>query len=890
LEGRLGAEVDERMRALDAAWSIAFAPRRQGTEGRRLGALADRRGALGVFGLVALLLIGTATLVVRSLERELIQGAGKRVAEAASAVAEGLDALLTQGDRHLQILARDVARTGTNAAAITEQLLAARHADPLYESLGVADRDGVIIAATNHEDLGVDASGQAWFRAAREGHTVLVQESPAFREVAFSSPIVDASGRFAGAVNAQVNPEALAALFVRRGGLLEKSVSGPIEWLLLDQNDRLIAESGEPAPSTVNLKTLAVPSALRSDSPEPGYVEEVSARRQVVVLTGYARTTWRVGPDKMHWQVLMRMDRRDVLGPLRLVVVRLIVPCGVLILVLTGLLCRAIVQRDRREAVLWRGREGLEGEVRERTGELLAANEALQISDKAQGRALEASRVKTEFFANMSHEIRTPMTAILGYAELLSDRRASQQDRALYLGMIQSNGEYLLTIINDVLDLSKIEAGKMSVERVACSPVELTAEVASLMRARALGKGLTFAVEYRGAIPERIQADPTRVRQILLNVVGNAIKFTEVGGVRLVMGMESDRPANRPRLQFDVIDSGIGMTDEQQSRLFKPFEQADSSMSRRFGGTGLGLAISKRLAEALGGTLTVRSAVGKGSTFVLTLETGSLEGVAFVSPSINGGFVQSKRTKQKLPRLRGRILLVEDAPDNQRLIAFYLRKAGAEVAVAENGKQACDLVRASAVVGNGFDLVLMDMQMPELDGYGATAWLRSMGHRMPVIALTAHSLEGDREKCLAAGCSDFVTKPVDRKAVLLLLRRYLDQEHRVGAGRGEGAPADARRDDDGLASLRERFVSRLHERARSLETHLERGDLDAVAMEAHQLKGTAGAYGFPAITQAAAELGASLRADGTLDGASPLIHRLVALCRRADPGRPGPAP
>src|SRR5439155_741421 len=281
------------------------------------------------------------------------------------------------------------------------------------------------------------------------------------------------------------------------------------------------------------------------------------------------------------------------------------------------------------------------------------------------------------------------------------------------------NGEYLLTIINDVLDLSKIEAGKMSVERVACLPVELTANVASLMRARALGKGLTFAVEYRGAIPERIQADPTRVRQILLNVVGNAIKFTEVGGVRLVMGMESDRPANRPRLQFDVIDSGIGMTDEQQSRLFKPFEQADSSMSRRFGGTGLGLAISKRLAEALGGTLTVRSAVGKGSTFVLTLETGSLEGVAFVSPSING---------------------------------------------------------------------------------------------------------------------DFVTKPVDRKAVLLLLRRYLDQEHRVGAGRGEGAPADARRDDDGLASLRERFVSRLHERARSLETHLERGDLDAVAMEAHQLK------------------------------------------------------
>jgi CheY-like chemotaxis protein/HPt (histidine-containing phosphotransfer) domain-containing protein len=323
--------------------------------------------------------------------------------------------------------------------------------------------------------------------------------------------------------------------------------------------------------------------------------------------------------------------------------------------------------------------------------------------------------------------------------------------------------------------------------------------------------------------------------------------------------------------------------------LFGPFEQM-TVLSRRFGGTGLGRAISTRLAEALGGTLTVRSAAGKGSTFVLTLETGPLDGVAFVSPSINDGFVPSKRTKQKLPRLRGRILLAEDAPDNQRLIAFYLRKAGAEVAVAENGKQACDLVTASAVEGKGFDLVLMDMQMPELDGYGATAWLRRMGHRMPVIALTAHSMEGDREKCLAAGCSDFVTKPIDRKAVLRLLRTYLDQEHRVGAGRGEGAPAGAPRDDDELAELRERFVSRLHERARLLEAHLERGDLHALATEAHQLKGTAGAYGFPAITQAAAELVTSLGADGTLDGASPLVHRLVALCDRAHPSRLGTVP
>jgi hypothetical protein len=434
-------------------------------------------------------------------------------------VAEGLDALLNQGDSHIQILARDVARIGTDAAAITEQLLAARHAAPGYESLGVADRNGVIIAATSHGDVDVDASGQAWFRAAREGHTVLVQESPASWRVAFTSPIVDASRRFAGAVNAQVNPEALATLFVRRAGLLQESVSRPIEWLLLDQNGRLIAESGPPAPTGVNPKALAVPSALRSDSPEPGYVEEVSARRQVLVLTGYARTTWGIGPDKLHWQVLMRMDRRDVLAPLRLVVVRFVVPCGVLILVFTGLLCRAIVQRGRREALLWSGHEGLEVEVRERTGELLAANEALHISDEAQGRALEASRVKTEFFANMSHGPDDDRH--LGYAELpptagvAADRAPSGGDQEReWRGDHQRRPRPL-----------EDRSRKDERRRIACSPVELTAE-GSLMRARAVGKA--HPRSSTGAIPERIRP----IRRACGRSAergGERVKFTEAG-------------------------------------------------------------------------------------------------------------------------------------------------------------------------------------------------------------------------------------------------------------------------------------------------------------------------------------------------------------------------
>jgi len=297
---------------------------------------------------------------------------------------------------------------------------------------------------------------------------------------------------------------------------------------------------------------------------------------------------------------------------------------------------------------------------------------------------------------------------------------------------------YAITL-TDVLDLSRIEAGKMTVERIACSPFVLVAEVASPMQLRAATKGLAFAVEYRGAIPERIQSDPTRLRQVLLNLLGNAIKFTEAGGVRLTVEMVEGEGAARG-LRFAVVDSGVGMTPQVQVRLFQPFTQADNSATRRFGSTGLGLMISKRLVEILGGTIEVWSSPGQGSTFAVTIDPGPLDGVCMLAGPLAGTPAAADHVRDAgAADLACRVLLAEDGPDNQRLISFYLRRAGADVVVAENGQTATELALAAEAERRPFAVVLMDMQMPVLDGYEATAGLRRAGYRRPIVALTAHA-------------------------------------------------------------------------------------------------------------------------------------------------------
>ncbi len=522
-------------------------------------------------------------------------------------------------------------------------------------------------------------------------------------------------------------------------------------------------------------------------------------------------------------------------------------------------------------------------ELAEDRAVLASINEAMHEANIA---AESATQAKSDFLANMSHEIRTPMTAILGFAENMLDPNQSDSERLNCVHTIRRNGEYLIGIINDILDLSKIEAGKMTVEHTACQPCPIIAEVASLMRVRAEAKGLPFKIEYIGAIPETIQSDPTRLRQILINLVGNAIKFTETGAVRLVTSFVEC--GGVPCLQFDVIDTGRGMTQEQVANLFQPFTQADNSTTRKFGGTGLGLTISKRFAEALGGNITVPTTeLGVGTTFRTKIATGSLVGVNMLeNPTLATVVAKDTNAAAHAPRVGLhdlRILLAEDGEDNQRLISFVLKKAGADVTVMENGKLALDAALAARDAGNPFDVILMDMQMPVMGGYEATEQLRKNGYTAPIVALTAHAMAGDREKCLKAGCNDFATKPIHRNKLIETVQAQLDKND-------PAAPSDHKtsdtlsRDlaDKDMLELSKRFVSELPNKIAAIEKAIGEQDLAALEILSHQLEGSAGMHGFSSITDAARLLESSVKTGQELETLAKQSRALADLCRQAD--------
>jgi signal transduction histidine kinase len=393
----------------------------------------------------------------------------------------------------------------------------------------------------------------------------------------------------------------------------------------------------------------------------------------------------------------------------------------------------------------------------------------------ARDAATSASRAKSLFVANVSHEIRTPMTAILGYTDVLAEPDLTDGERREAIETLRRNGHHLLALINDMLDLSKIEAGGLEVRRSATSPISVAQHVAALLRERARSKGLSLDLELGADLPDTIYTDALRLQQILVNLVGNAIKFTEQGGVRLSVSHRASPIGGEGQISFEVTDSGIGIAPEDRERVFAPFSQADPSASRRYGGTGLGLAISRGLAQQLEGKLDLESELGRGSTFRLRVSVGKPDGGARpATAALDAELVARDSSSQgSLPVLRGRVLVAEDGIDNQRLVERLLTRVGLEVSLASDGRAAIDRALAAEREGRPFDAVLMDMQMPALDGYAATQALRDAGFTRPIIALSAHAMIEDRERCLACGCDAFAAKPIDRRALIELLAEYL---------------------------------------------------------------------------------------------------------------------
>jgi PAS domain S-box-containing protein len=463
---------------------------------------------------------------------------------------------------------------------------------------------------------------------------------------------------------------------------------------------------------------------------------------------------------------------------------------------------------------------------------------------KAAKQAAEAATLaKSQFLANISHEIRTPLTAIIGFADALREEARVEPSHRHCLDVILNNGRHLLSIINQILDLSKIDAGALTIEHSACALVDLVEELKIMFAPTAAEKSISFNVHYNWPLPRSITTDPLRLKQILINLIGNAIKFTSDGGVDVSVSWNQDRH----QVAFEISDTGIGLTREEVENLFKPFYQANQSATRSFGGTGLGLSISRRLINALGGAINVSSEPNIGSTFSFEIQSYGERNNTHLQRATNDSPTAIDNFRHEIPRLEGRILFADDALDNRRLVEHLIRKTGARITMVENGQEATRVATEEA-----FDLILMDVQMPLVDGLTATRQIRSAGVKTPIVAVSAGAMTSDVEQALEAGCCMHLSKPFDRKAFYLLISKYLPS----AANTKSDAPILSSIEDEDIEmrELINEFVASLPSRLAEINSSSKDGDWQKLAALAHKLKGSSGMYGFQELAGAASAL------------------------------------
>jgi len=477
--------------------------------------------------------------------------------------------------------------------------------------------------------------------------------------------------------------------------------------------------------------------------------------------------------------------------------------------------------------------------------------------------AEHANQAKSMFLATMSHEIRSPLAAIIGFSDLVRKGKLSPKKLDSSIEAINRNGQHLLQLINDILDITKIEAGQLDIELISISPFHILSEFQSVVAVDAKNSNLDFTINYDFPLPKMIQTDPIRLKQILFNLTSNAIKFTKNGGISLNVHYDQ----NTETMTFSITDSGIGLTLAQQEKIFDSFSQADSSTTRRYGGSGLGLNICRILSEKLGGHISVESTPNIGSKFSFCINTGKVNDESMVYSLNHQKQEHQNHHFKPTTKLYGHILLAEDIVDNQNLIEMYVTNTGAKITIVNNGAEAVEICKTQE-----FDLILMDMQMPVMDGIEATKQIRLSDNKTPIISLTANAMKSDFEKCIDAGATEFLTKPIDTTRFNQTLYRYLSNV--TNSTITKTASKDK---PNKLKKLTEKFIKALPERLSLINKLFDEQSWTKLEDESHKLKGIGSPFGFPEITNICGKINLACR-DEKFDEISELVEELNEFC------------